>query len=97
MNAQVIKDIGEQGFNKIKAILTREGYNLNAPENEEEQGHKVANFKKKFDYNDEKNDEYMNYGTIKVNIVFDKNSSGGTRKRIIKRKKATRRNRKTKK
>ena len=96
MNAQ---DIGQQGFNEIKDILKSKGYLLKDSGNVEEQGHIVANFEKSFDYNDEENDAYINGGTIKVNIVFDKkkNISGGTRKRIIKRKKATRRNRKTKK
>ena len=89
--------IGQQGFEEIIDLLKRNNYFLKDLGKSNAQGQMVANFEKSFDYNDEEDDSYKNFGTIKINIVFDKQSSGGTRKRIIKRKKATRRNRKTKK
>jgi hypothetical protein len=91
------QDIGKQGFDEIKGLIQSNGYFLKDLGNAEAQGQMVANFEKSFDYNDEEDGSYKNFGTIKINIVFDKQSSGGTRKRIIKRKKTTRRNRKTKK
>ena len=64
---------------------------------------RIVNFKKDFSHNDD-DDEYIDFGNISIKIVFNKGkhnkgttTHGGSRKRIIKRKKTTRRNRKTKK
>jgi hypothetical protein len=64
---------------------------------------RVVIFEKDFSHNDD-DGEYIDFGNIIIKIAFNKgehnkgtDTHGGSRKRIIKRKKTTRRNRKTKK
>ena len=86
-----------QELGEIIKFLKRKGYDVKDLGEEDTEDQMVTKFEKIFDYNDEEEDRYINFGTIKIKIVFDKNKSGGTRKKNIKRKKTTRRNRKTKK
>ena len=86
-----------QEFREIIEFLKGKGYNIKDSGEEDTEHQMVTNFEKILDYNDDEG-EYINFGTVKIKIVFDNNNkSGGTRKKNIKRKKTTRRNRKTKK
>ena len=89
-------DEGEIEFKNIKDYIEDQGYMFK----DLGEGSSVANFEKSLDYNDD-DDVYKNFGTIEIKIKFNKantsRNSSGTGKRIIKRKKTTRRNKKTKK
>jgi hypothetical protein len=92
-NDDIVKEL-----NEIKDFLKKKNYIVDSSNTEDTDHELVVNCEKKFDYNDD-DGEYKNLGTIKIKIVFDDNESSGGfgRKRIIKRKKSTRKKRKTRK
>lgn len=89
-------------FESIIAILDKQTKKRYTKKEEEENGSTVVEFEKHFNHNGENDDdEFKDYGNITIKIEFNKgpdaHTYGGSKKRIIKRKKTTRRNRKTKK
>jgi len=90
-NHDIIKE-----FEEIINFLGKKGYTVDPLNTEDTQHQLVVNGEKTFDYNDE-NGEYVDR-SIKIKMVLNINkTSAGTRKRIIKRKKTTRRKGKTRK
>lgn len=84
-------------LDKIIKFLKNTGYSVDRLGGEDTEEQLVVNGQKNLDYIDEDEETYVNLGTIKIKIVFDDTKSSGTKKRIIKHKKTTRRKRKTKK
>ena len=91
-NDDIVKEL-----NEIKDFLKKKHYIVDSSNTEDTDHELVVNCEKKFDYNDD-DGEYVDR-SIKIKIVFDINkpSGGFGRKRIIKRKKSTRKKRKTRK
>jgi hypothetical protein len=90
------KDVVTTELKEITDFLKQNGYAVEDSGREDTDRQMVINCEKIMDYNDDEG--YINNGTIKIKIVYDAFDDGmGIRKRIIKRKKTTRRKRKMKK